>query len=731
MQNNQAIFSNTTLEESLKPRHDYGLWTVVFFSILVVMFAAAQVFGWVEREQTTLVGNSLKTIVGIVGIIMTYSVTKTLEGDLKKTWKILTFAYIFNTGGDTIWYYYASVLGEVPFPSLADVSFLVSYPVLFWALISHPTEKKLEDRKKIIIDISLVMVSGSILVWYFIIHPTVSTITSENWIPSALNLSYTVGDMVLILGILATFFRGVDRHLKRSLQIIVSGVICMLIADLGFAYLTLQGTYFGGHWIENFFILNSLSHIYATYYQKRYGSLEPITETVSERNLHKIGSITWLPYMGVLLAVGLLSWESYPFWGEPLGKIILAFTLITVLVVIRQIVGTNENLRLLTEKANYREEFRFRTLVENSSDLITIWDINGNVVFRSPSVKKLLGYEVEEIALLPKGVLVHPEDIDEITSLFLSVCEGKIDSYVKEVRMLHKDGNYRVIESITSRLPKSEHSFGDILVNSRDVTQRKNDEETLRLYTTKIEQSNRELQDFAYVASHDLQEPLRKVQAFGDRLDKKFAQDLGDEGQDYLKRMRDAAGRMQTLINDLLSFSRISTRGTPFVEIDLEKICSEVLVDLEISIEEKQAKVEVSNLPKIDADPLQMRQLFQNLIGNALKFHRKDSPPNVKIYSIVDELTTNSKNNVNNGCKIIVEDNGIGFEEKYLDRIFTVFQRLHGRGEYEGSGVGLAVCRKIVERHHGKITAQSVPYEGTKFIITLPIKNKVGVISNE
>lgn len=248
--------------------------------------------------------------------------------------------------------------------------------------------------------------------------------------------------------------------------------------------------------------------------------------------------------------------------------------------------------------------------------------------------------------------------------------------------------------------------------------ERKQAEEQLILFNNRLQQSNRELQEFAYVASHDLQEPLRKVQAFSDRLARKYADKLEGEGLDYLERMRNAASRMQTLIQDLLTFSRVATKAQPFEPVDLDTVTREVLSDLEVKIEETGAIIEIKDLPTIDADSLQMRQLVQNMVGNALKFRRADTSPHIKIYAKASSVGRN-KNQV---CRLFIEDNGIGFDEKYTSKIFTVFQRLHGRSEYEGSGVGLAVCRKIVERHNGTIDAKSAPGEGATFIITLPVK---------
>jgi signal transduction histidine kinase len=232
-----------------------------------------------------------------------------------------------------------------------------------------------------------------------------------------------------------------------------------------------------------------------------------------------------------------------------------------------------------------------------------------------------------------------------------------------------------------------------------------------------LQRSNRELQDFAYVASHDLQEPLRKIQAFGDRLKTKFVQVLSDDGRDYLERMQNAASRMQTLINDLLTFSRVTTKAQAFVPVDLCQVAREVLSDLEVRIEQTGACVEVGALATVDADPLQMRQLLQNLIGNALKFRREYAKPEIKVTAHA---------NGDDRCQLTVQDNGIGFDMKYVERIFGMFQRLHGRDQYEGTGVGLAICRKIAERHGGNITAQSSPGQGATFIVTLPAHHTNG-----
>ena len=254
----------------------------------------------------------------------------------------------------------------------------------------------------------------------------------------------------------------------------------------------------------------------------------------------------------------------------------------------------------------------------------------------------------------------------------------------------------------------------------QEMFERRRAEEEQRALADKLMHSNRELQAFAYIASHDLQEPLRKVTTFGDRLKVKCADQLDEQGKDYLERMQNAAKRMQTLINDLLNFSRVTTQAKPFTTVDLAAIAREVVSDLEIKIEQTKGRVEIGALPTIEADALQMRQLIQNLVGNALKFHKDDEPPVIKVGGA---FLSAEEGGLGSGIyRMIVQDNGIGFEEKYVERVFGLFQRLHGRKEYEGTGIGLAICRRIVERHGGTITAKSVPSKGTTFIVTLPLK---------
>lgn len=253
-----------------------------------------------------------------------------------------------------------------------------------------------------------------------------------------------------------------------------------------------------------------------------------------------------------------------------------------------------------------------------------------------------------------------------------------------------------------------------ILLAIEDITERRFTEWRLAAQHEELQRSNAALDEFASVASHDLQEPVRKILSFGDLLDRSAGPALAGPAREYLTRMLGAAARMRTLISDLLLYSQVATRVQPFVSTDLARIAVEVIADLETAIAESGGRVEVGELPVIAADPLQMRQLLQNLLGNALKYRRHDTPPVVRL----------SCASPDGGHRAItVTDNGIGFNEKHAGKIFGMFVRLHGRAEYEGSGIGLAICRKIAERHGGTIVATSSPPpgQGATFTVTLPV----------
>ena len=361
-----------------------------------------------------------------------------------------------------------------------------------------------------------------------------------------------------------------------------------------------------------------------------------------------------------------------------------------------------------TEKELRKSQERYRFLSESAFEGLAVME-DGILNDVNSALLSMTGYRRDEVLGKPAWVFFAENVRNEIADRIRSGVEG-----VYESQLICRDGKVIDIEVLARDMIIDKRHLRIVAV--RDITDRKEAERKLHEYAAKLEESNKNLEEFAYVASHDLQEPLRKIQAFGELLNNNLNGDIEGENRLFLDRMTNAASRMQKLINDLLSFSRITTRSNPHEPINLNDLIQEVSSDLEIAIQQSGGTVSVESLPVIFADPLQMRQLFQNLIGNALKFRSEERPLVLTIKSV-------NEHDIKPGfCRIAVSDNGIGFDPKFAERIFQVFERLHTRQDYQGTGIGLAICKKIVDRHGGAINADSTENVGTTFFIDLPTK---------
>jgi PAS domain S-box-containing protein len=314
-------------------------------------------------------------------------------------------------------------------------------------------------------------------------------------------------------------------------------------------------------------------------------------------------------------------------------------------------------------------------------------------------------------SLFPVDVSLSPVQVGNQMMVLAAVQDLTERKRVEYELKLHQEHLEDLVRMRTYELEK------EVAERKRVEEKMKHKQSQLDQYARQLANSNRDLEDFAMVASHDLQEPLRKITAFSERLEEKIDPVLDETGRDYMNRIRDATTRMQTMLNDLMAYSRVNTLAQPSAQVDLNQVLAEVVSNLEIRIEASGGEVLVGDMPSIEADALHMKQLFQNLIANGLKFHKPGVPPVVRVTC---ELV-GGRNWREERVQIMVEDNGIGMDEQYIDKIFQPFQRLHGRFEYEGSGMGLAICRKIVERHGGSIDVSSAEGQGTRFVIALPL----------
>jgi two-component system sensor kinase FixL len=344
------------------------------------------------------------------------------------------------------------------------------------------------------------------------------------------------------------------------------------------------------------------------------------------------------------------------------------------------------------------------------SAIVAITDTRGVITSVNDKFCEISGYDRSELLGCTHKVVnsgFHPPEFFQ--SLWKTIAVGSV--WEGEIKNRCKNGDdYWVHTTIVPFLDARGKPERYISIRF-EITARKDAEVKTLEYARKLEQSNRDLENFASLAAHDLQEPLRKIQAFADRIAARDAERISEQGNVYLGKLLDASGRMRALISDLLTLARVSTHGGESKLINLGNAVSDALQDLELKIEETGARVVAIDLPEIRADPSQVRQLFLNLIGNALKFRHSARAPLIEIRAAHD---------LPGRVSVAVSDNGIGFDSRHADRIFKPFQRLHTRAEYEGTGIGLAVCQRIVERHGGTIRAEGHPHEGSVFHFTLP-----------
>lgn len=367
--------------------------------------------------------------------------------------------------------------------------------------------------------------------------------------------------------------------------------------------------------------------------------------------------------------------------------------------------------RKQAEDVIYRSQRKFQAIFDNAGLGIAVLGMHGKAVNCNPRLCDMLGYSESELLEMTFAEFTHPEDVNIDTELYLEMLDGKRDTCDIEKRYIRKDGTLmwaRLTVSCIRDMLGREPLYAISVVE--DVTERKRVEEELSKQTDELARSNAELEQFAYVASHDLQEPLRMVASYVQLLSRRYKGKLDDDADDFINYAVDGATRMQNLINDLLMYSRVGTRERKMEVIDSGQVFEQTLQHLQPLIQETGAEVTQGELPAVTVDPSQLLQLFQNLLSNAMKFRHPDRSPHVHV----------GVESRPHEWLFIVRDNGIGIAPEFTDRIFLIFQRLHRKSDYPGTGIGLAICKKIVERFGGRIWVEASPGVGATFYFTIP-----------
>lgn len=395
----------------------------------------------------------------------------------------------------------------------------------------------------------------------------------------------------------------------------------------------------------------------------------------------------------------------------------------------------NEQLQQMAARLQDSES-QYKILTNSLPLMIFSLDRKSNVTYANEWMLRFTGLSLEKINESRWRSIIHKEEYDSFIFLIHDKIASSATNIKLQCRILDQHSGQYLWHLVSISPVKDENGrvqywtgfMADINTQKvyeqtlKDNKELKETQKQLQLHEKNLQhniqelnRSNIELQQFAFVASHDLQEPVRKIIFYSDFLLSKYNNALDPKGAEYLRNMVNASHRMRNLIRDLLAFSQVNQKQKNISQVNLNQVAHEALQDLELAIKDKRAQVHISSMPAIRADAMLMRQLFENLIGNSIKYARRDIDPVIDVSHAIED----------DRIIIYFKDNGIGFDEKYLDKMFTLFQRLHSREEFKGTGLGLAICRKIVELHDGTITARSKPGEGAVFIINLPMNKMV------
>ncbi len=456
-------------------RHWLRNWTaraVVALGLLTLIYGVWQFAGMPSPRGRMLVNDAMQFVMAFAAFVATLMLSrhKRLASDVRLAWKRTALAYGAFAGAQGVWLYYTQIQVVRPFPSLADVGYLAFYPLMLVALLSFPTSANAgHHRRKFILDTFSVMLAGSTVVLYFIVLPTIETNT--DFVKIGLNVAYIVGDLVLLLGITTILLRRPPEGIRRTLFLVVAGLINLLFADISFAFVTLYKLGGSGPlvilWVTGPLLLAT-----ASLYQFQLATDSNGNDSELSDNVF-VPAFSWLPYLAVFVVYGVLVVSALPYWNRPHGLVVFAALILTAIVVLRQITAVRENIRLHALQATRESESHFRTLIENSSDIVMIFDLNATITYQSPSVERILGYEQDSLLGAVGYSFIHPDDLPAMKDAAKLLERGKSSEVMREFRFRHFDGSWRILEGIAKIIKDDESGTAGLLLNARDVNERR------------------------------------------------------------------------------------------------------------------------------------------------------------------------------------------------------------------------------------------------------------------
>ena len=712
---------------------DWGGLLTILFGLWVVGYVLWLSFSSSNSEYKTIVTDVAIVPVTLIMTALAWRASrhKALDGRVRRAWKIVALAFSAYFVGNLIWFYYEVILGIQPAVSWADPVYLTYYPLLLWGVLTFPmTRRGGKTRLTFGLDAGTVMLGAVMVIWHFLLRP-IALAESSSLLESLVTLAFPVGATVLLFGIVVVVLRKPDESVRRALTVLTFGIIVGAVGDLGYAYQALQGVYQGGNWPDKFymggFFLMALSGQYQYWSASRRRAQEqPSAQPVPTPD----GKLTfsWLPYLGIALGYGVLLVvcinDMVANGGSPLDVLIIGAVIITGLVVARQIVAVRENVRLLNERAARQSEARFRSLVQHSSDIITILAADLTIIYESPSVEPVLGYEAKGLIGRRLLTLLHDDDRPKVEAFFAAVTREPGATALTEYRLRHSDGTLLNIESVGTNMLHDPNVRG-IVLNSRNVTGRKRAEEALRVSEEQLRQSQK-LESIGTMAggiAHDFNNLLTVISGNAQLVLAKLEPD--SRPHQRLVEVEKAADRAATLTRQMLAFSR--RQQLERKTINLNDTIDEILkllrrtIGADIDLRFQAA----GNLATVFADPAQIEQVVMNLVVNA-----RDAMPQGGRLTIETNNATLDESFIQNHplaepgryAHITVSDTGTGIDAVTLARIFEPFFTTKEVGR--GTGLGLSMVFGIVKQHNGLIEVSSLVGKGTTFNIYLPVDDK-------
>lgn len=701
---------------------DWGGWLTIGLALMVISFLPWLLFSGASAERKSLITDLIEPCINLGMTILAFRASRqqTLDSKTRRAWTILTMAFLVYFVANLMWFYYEIFSGQDLAVTWADAAYLLYYPLALAGLLTFPMARSGRSRLTFALDTGTVMVGASMVIGYLILRP-IALAEHASTLETVITVAYPVSNTVLLFGVVGLLLRRLDKKIRLALGVLMIAFLFDAIADLGYSYQTLVTGYEGGNWPDCFYALSFF--LMALSAQFQWWSAKH-SESTKSSPADQRPPFPWLPYLAVGLAYSLLLVVSYKHQrgGSELVWLILGAFVITGLVVVRQIIALRENSRLLAERATRANEARFVSLVEQSSDVITIIEPNGKVLYESPSVERVFGYSVAEALGRKLGEFVHPDSLVEVREVMAELCKKPGTRGHLEFRLLHKDGQYVDVEAVMTNLLDDPNIRG-IVINSRNIAERKQAEEALHESEEQLRQSQKmdAVGQLAGGVAHDFNNLLQVIIGYSDMLLTHRSSALSEGARPKIEQIGKAAHQAAGLTRQLLAFSRKQVLQPKL--LDLNTVVGDMDKMLRRLIGEHIEMLTILD-PKLGivrADPGQVEQVLLNLAVNARDAMPGGGKLTIETAKVVlDSQYTQTHRSVEPGVYVMlaVSDTGVGMSEDVKTRIFEPF--FTTKEKDKGTGLGLSTVYGIVKQSGGSIWVYSEPGEGTTFKVYLP-----------